>query len=111
MQEPPESVLEQFPERNPDANPGDSPARIAEQASGRKFWVAMAVYGILAALIWFTVGEGTVRAFGRPVEIRWIPLLVIGTFAFRTYVAREADKIRRQTGGPERTLGSWQDKF
>ena len=53
-------------------------------------------YGILAAVIWFTLGEGTVLVLGRPVEIRLIPLFVIGTFVFRTCVAREADKIRRQ---------------
>ena len=86
MQESPEPVLDQTPERKP--NP--------DKVRDRKFWVAMAAYGILAVLIWFTVGEGTVLAFGRRVEIRLIPLLVIGTFAFRTYIAREADKIRRR---------------
>jgi hypothetical protein len=62
----------------------------------RKFWIALGLYGILAVLIWFTLGEGKVLAFGRPVEIRLIPLLVIGTFALRTWVAREAEKVRRR---------------
>ncbi len=57
----------------------------------------MGAYGILAALIWFTVGEGTVLVSGRRVELRLIPLLIVGAFAFRTYVAREADKIRRRS--------------
>ena len=67
------------------------------QKRDRKFWIAMLAYGILAAVIWFTLGEGTVFVLGRPVEIRLIPLLVIGTFAFRTYIAREAEKIRRRS--------------
>ena len=66
------------------------------QKRDRKFWIAMLAYGILAAAIWFTLGEGTTFVLGRRVEIRLIPLLVIGTFVFRTIVAREADKIRRR---------------
>jgi hypothetical protein len=64
----------------------------------RKFWIALALYGILAVVIWFTLGEGTVLVMGRRIEIRWIPLFVIGTFVFRTYIAREAEKIRRGSG-------------
>jgi hypothetical protein len=55
----------------------------------------MAAFALLAVVIWFTVGEGKVLVFNRPVEIRWIPIFVVATFAFRTYMAREADKIRR----------------
>jgi hypothetical protein len=62
----------------------------------RKFWIALGLYGVLAVAIWFTLGEGTVLVLGRRVEIRWIPMFVIGTFVFRTYMAREADKIRRR---------------
>jgi hypothetical protein len=74
-----------------------SPDRKPDRDRDRKFWIALGLYGILAAAIWFTLGEGTVFAFGRPVEIRLIPLFVIGMFVFRTYVAREADKIRRRS--------------
>ena len=63
----------------------------------RKFWIALGLYGILAVAIWFTLDEGTTLVFGRPVEIRLIPLCVIGMFAFRTIMAREADKIRRRS--------------
>ena len=85
--------------------PGSSPESDPELVSGgrpgsnldRKFRVAMAAYGILAVVIWFTLGEGSVFVLGRPVEIRLIPLLVIGTFVLRTLVAREADKIRRRS--------------
>ena len=61
----------------------------------RRFPVALALYGILAVLVWFTVGEGTVVVFGRPVELRLIPILVISSFALRTVLARQADRIRR----------------
>jgi hypothetical protein len=60
-----------------------------------KFWIALGLYGILAVAIWFTLGEGTTFVLGRQVEIRWIPMFVIGTFVFRTIMAREANKIRR----------------
>jgi hypothetical protein len=52
----------------------------------RKFWVAIALFGFLAVLVWFTVGEGTVLVLGRPVEIRLIPLVVIGGLALRTVI-------------------------
>jgi hypothetical protein len=67
-----------------------------ERRRDRKFWIALGLYGVLAVAIWFTLGEGTVLVLGRRVEIWWIPMFVIGTFVFRTYMAREADKIRRR---------------
>ena len=61
----------------------------------RKYGVALALYGILAVVAWLTIGSGTVAVFGRQVEIRWIPVFILGTFAFRTWVAMQADRIRR----------------
>jgi len=63
----------------------------------RKFWIAMGMYVVLAVVVWFTLGEGTTSVLGRRVEIRWIPLFVLGTFVFRTYIAREAEKVRRRS--------------
>jgi hypothetical protein len=87
------------PESNPGLNPGQERKLSSKPDSkqGQKFWTAMGAFGILAAVIWFTLGEGTVFAFGRPVEIKLIPLFVIGMFVLRTLVAREADKIRRRS--------------
>ena len=62
----------------------------------RKFWTALALFAILAALVWFTMGEGSVLVFGRPVEMRLVPLIVIGGLALRTVLARQAEKIRRK---------------
>ena len=61
----------------------------------RKFWVAMALFAVLAVLAWLTMGEGSVLVYGRPVELRLVPLIVIGGLALRTVLARQAEKIRR----------------
>ncbi len=62
----------------------------------RKYRIAMALYGVLAVVAWFTIGKGSVPVFGRMVEIRWIPIFVLATFAFRTVMAMQADRIRRK---------------
>jgi hypothetical protein len=61
----------------------------------RKFWVAMALYGILALLSWFTLGEGIILASGWRVELRLVPLFVIGGMVLKTVLAHHAEKIRR----------------
>ena len=63
----------------------------------RKYRVALILYAILAALSWFTL-DGKVPVGGRLVELRFIPLLIIGGLALRTMVAMKAEKIRRQGG-------------
>ena len=62
----------------------------------KKYPIALAMYGVLAVLVWFTVGEGSVMIYGRPVQIRLVPILILALFAFRTYVAMQADRIRRE---------------
>jgi hypothetical protein len=64
----------------------------------RKYRVALGLYAVLAALSWFTLGEGVIFVEGRPVELRLLPLLVLGGLALRTVIARHADKIRRGGG-------------
>ncbi len=85
--------MPEAPESNSLIGPPDQPA-------GQKFWVALLLFGVLAAVIWFTLGKGTTAVFGRRIEIRLIPLFVVGTFVLRTIMAREAEKIRlKSTGG------------
>jgi len=60
----------------------------------RKYIPALVLFGLLGILVWFTIGEGAVTVFGRRVEIRLIVLLIIGSFALRTVLARQADRIR-----------------
>jgi hypothetical protein len=61
----------------------------------RKYWVALGLYAVLAVLVWLTMGEGKVFVMGKPVELRLVPLIIIGGLALRTVLARQADKIRR----------------
>ena len=60
----------------------------------RKYWIALSLYAGLGLLVWFTVGEGRVIVFGKTVELRLIPMLILATFALRTVLVRQADKIR-----------------
>jgi len=62
----------------------------------RRFWIALMLYGTLGAVVWFTLGPGTIRVLGRAVDIRAIPMFVIATFVFRTWIARSAERIRRK---------------
>jgi hypothetical protein len=66
----------------------------SDSDQARRYPVALLLYGVLAVLVWFTVGKGTVIVFGKPVELRLIPLLILATFALRTVLVRQADKIR-----------------
>ena len=61
----------------------------------KRYPVALALYAVLAALVWFTMGEGKVLVVGKPVELRLVPLIIIGGLALRTVLARHAEKIRR----------------
>jgi hypothetical protein len=65
----------------------------------RRFRWALALYVVLAGLVWFTMGEGKVFVLGRPVEIRLVPLVVIGGLVLRTVLARQAERIRRGGDG------------
>jgi hypothetical protein len=64
----------------------------------RRFPIALGLYAVLGLLVWFTMGEGKVLVHGRPVELRLLPLIVIGGLALRTVLARQADRIRRRSG-------------
>jgi hypothetical protein len=61
----------------------------------RRYPITLAAYGVLAVLVWFTIGEGVVELFGRPVEVRWVVLFSLAMFVFRTVMAMQADRIRR----------------
>ena len=72
--------------------------RTAAQRSGsdlaRRYPLALALYGGLAVLVWFTMDAGKVLVMGRPVELRLVPLIILGGFALRTMVAMQADRVR-----------------
>ena len=60
-----------------------------------KFWVALVLYAVLALLVWFTMDAGKIPIYGRPVDLRLVPLVIIGALALRTVLARRADGVRR----------------
>jgi hypothetical protein len=64
----------------------------------RKYLVALVLYGILAALVWFTMDAEKVLVHGKPVDLRLLPLIVLGGLALRTVLALHADRIRRGGG-------------
>ena len=63
----------------------------------RKYWVALALYMVLAVLVWFTMDAGNVLIHGRPISLRLVPLIVLGGLALRTVLARQAERIRRDS--------------
>jgi hypothetical protein len=60
----------------------------------RKFRAALILYAVLAVLSWFTL-DAKIPVGGRLVELRLVPLVIIGGMALRTVVAMKAEKIRR----------------
>jgi hypothetical protein len=72
----------------------------SDAGSPRRLRVALGMYAVLGLLVWFTMGAGRVLVQGRPVELRLVPLIVIGGLALRTVVAHQAEKIRRERGTP-----------
>ena len=60
----------------------------------KRYPVALAIYAVLAVLVWFTMDAGKVLVMGRPVELRLVPLIIIGGLALRTVLAVQADRIR-----------------
>src|ERR1700733_5190753 len=61
----------------------------------KRFPLALAMYVVLAVLVWFTMDAGKVNVFGKPVDLRLVPLIVIGGLALRTVLALQAERIRR----------------
>ena len=64
----------------------------------QRFPIALGLYVVLAALAWFTLGEGHIFVQGKPVEIRLIPMVILGGLALRTMLGLYAERIRRGTG-------------
>jgi hypothetical protein len=74
---------------------------------GRMF-VALGVLVVLGLLAWFTIDSTAVihmhgytsRYVGiadRDVELRWIPIVILGVFAFRTVLAHMRARVEEQS--------------
>ena len=86
MREEPRAALDAGSDRETQQRTGSDLAK--------RYPIALALYAILAALVWFTMDAGKVMVMGRPVELRLVPLVIIGGLALRTVLALQADKIR-----------------
>jgi hypothetical protein len=76
------------------ASPKDE-APVSESAElERKARIALGLYVVLAVLAWFTL-DGTVLVDGRRVELRLVPLFVLGGLVVKTLLALKAEKVRR----------------
>ena len=63
----------------------------------RRYPVALALYAVLAVLAWFTMGADKGLVNGNWVDLRLLPLFVLGVLAVRTVLAAKADRIRRSS--------------
>ncbi len=61
----------------------------------KRYPLALLLYAVLAALVWFTMDPGKVMVYGKPVDLRLVPVIILGGLALRTVLAVQADKIRR----------------
>ena len=61
----------------------------------KKYRAALALYAGLAILSWFTL-DARISVGGRLVELKFVPLIIIGGLALRTMVAMRAEKIRSE---------------
>ena len=88
----------------PEARTGTDRESLTRSGSDldKRYPVALVLYAALAVLVWFTMDAGKVMVMGKPVEMRWIPLIIIGGLALRTVLARSAERIRR--GGEKDSL-------
>ena len=64
----------------------------------RRFPIALGLYVVLGLLVWFTMDAGKVDVMGKPIDLRLVPIIIIGGLALRTVLALQAEKIRRGSG-------------
>jgi hypothetical protein len=64
----------------------------------KKFWIAMAVYAVLAVLAWMTMTNAGIRVAGNGISMRGLVWILLGFFAARTALNWRADKIRAERG-------------
>jgi hypothetical protein len=54
------------------------------------------MYALLAVLVWTTLSYTPIRIEGREIDFRVIPSLILGMFALRTILFRQAERVRAQ---------------
>ena len=54
------------------------------------------LFAALIAMVWLVMKPTLVVVAGQGFDIRWLPTLILGMFAFKTYIHRQAEKIRAE---------------
>jgi hypothetical protein len=67
----------------------------------KRFYVALAIYAVLAVLIWATMEDVPLPVGNSQVGIRSLTLIVLALFAVRTVLHFRADQIRDEQDDEE----------
>jgi hypothetical protein len=67
----------------------------------KRFYVALAIYAVLAVLIWATMEDVPLPVGGGQVGIRSLTLIVLALFAVRTVLHFRAEQIRGEQDDDE----------
>ena len=67
----------------------------------KRFYVALAIYAVLAVLIWVTMEDVPLRVGNGQVGIRSLTLIVLALFAVRTVLHFRAEQIRDEQDDEE----------
>ena len=73
----------------------------------KRFYLAMALYVVLALLVWFTMDDSSVPVAGGQVSLRTLTFALLGFFAARTVLHWNAERIRAEK---ESQLGAGNSK-
>ena len=79
----------------------------------QRFWLVLVIFALLGALEWSTLSADTVRVVRGPggealfeISIRGIALMVMGLFAFRSWLHYRRDGLEERAEGGPRKVGS-----
>jgi hypothetical protein len=61
-----------------------------------RFRIAIIVISILIVLVWTTMDGTRVTVAGNDVDIRWLPSLILGMFAAKAFIHRQAAKMKAE---------------
>jgi hypothetical protein len=75
------------------------------QSIGQRFYAALFAYVVILLLVWTTMSAQLVRVKGREVDIRWIPTLIVGLFAVRSWIHRQRQAAQEEATQEEARQG------
>jgi hypothetical protein len=61
-----------------------------------RFRIAIVVLAALVVLVWITMDGTKVTVAGTDVDIRWLPSLILGMFAAKAFIHRQAEKMKAE---------------